>query len=139
MFDGMGVNFAPTAENAMDAPRQGQLEGLPAAIKILSLRMPKFLGARGLAPGALMDGMGGGRGMDPFASSVMEAMMASLMGGSGQADVNIIPGVGPGGGQPTLGTAPEAPVTPPEPPMQRNREAFPNPNRNRGYGGANPY
>lgn len=77
MFEGLGVSFAPTAENATDANRQGQLEGLPAAIKILSLRLPRFLGARGIAPEELLRGQGGG-GMDPFASSVMQSLLNSL-------------------------------------------------------------
>lgn len=108
MSEGMGVSFAPTAENAMDASRQGQLEGLPAAIKILSLRMPRFLGARGLAPDALLNGEGAG-GMDPFASSVMQTLMSTLLGGQAPS-----PNITPGTTKPTPGTLAETPVeTPP--------------------------
>lgn len=134
MPEGFGVSFAPTAENAMDANRQGSLEGLPAAIKILSLQMPRFLGAKGLAPDDLLNGQGAG-GMDPFASSVMQTLMSTLMGGSAPS-TQIIPGYG--GGQPP-GTLVETPVVTPPPtgptgPNQRPQGPF------RGQGGSRgPY
>lgn len=106
MPDGFGVSFAPTAENAMDGARQGSLEGLPAAIKILSLRMPRFLGARGIAPDALLNGDNGG--VDPFASSVMQTIFATLAGNRPAPPV-ITPGTtGRTGG--TLETHPEEQV-----------------------------
>src|SRR5687767_4958812 len=104
MLDGLGALFAPTAENAQDAPQQGSIEGLPAAIKILSLRMPKFLGARGLAPDDLMHNRGAA-GQDPFASSVMQTLISTLLAPSGTPNPVIIPGqTGPEGG--TLTEAP---------------------------------
>ena len=113
-----GDLFAPTFENTEDAVRRGVLEGVPAAIKFLSLRLPRFVGARGLAPDALMQAQGA-RGMDPFASSVMQTLLQTLTGGSGGGRSAptpvIIPGLDDNTGA-TLAPAPEPETFPgPEP------------------------
>lgn len=77
MLDSLGVNFAPTSENSLDADRNAQVDGLPQAIKILSLRLPRFVGARGLAPDALMQAQGA-NGMDPYLSAVMQTLMQTV-------------------------------------------------------------
>lgn len=119
MFDGFGVSFAPTAENAMEGNRQGQLEGLPAAIKILSLHMPRFVGARGIAPDELLNGRGA-NGVDPFASSVMQSLLQSLTSGAAPAPV-ITPGADRPSLDPVIEAPPSTPQTPPAPAPEPRR------------------
>lgn len=87
----LGVSFAPTLESSFDGPRRGQHEGIGRAVQILSLRMPRFLGARGLAPGALLNASGAG-GMDPYLGAVMQTLMRTL------APEGASSAFGPGGG-----------------------------------------
>ena len=55
----IGITFLPSAEQAADGRRRGQLESeLGQAIKILSLRLPRVLGARPIAPHALLTAPG---------------------------------------------------------------------------------
>jgi hypothetical protein len=115
MLDGLGALFAPTAENAEDAVRRGGLAGLPAAIKILSLRLPKFVGARGLSPQQGAPGTGGmltpPAGGD-FGGSVLETLYRVLSGASAPDPV-IVPGVG--NSSSTLADFRDAPETLPGP------------------------
>lgn len=107
MADNYGVSFAPTQDNAQQGPLNGQIDGLPAAIKILALRFPKFFGG-GVAPQQLMTARGGG-GIDPVASAVLATMAKvlgqhSLSGGGGRGPDSPSPlGPMPLPGMPTMG------------------------------------
>src|SRR4051794_9328111 len=70
-----GVSFAPTQDNAQRGPMQGSLDGIPAAIRILSLKMPRFLGAQAPSPTIYNQGA---QGFDPIASAVMATMARTI-------------------------------------------------------------
>lgn len=56
MTGDFGLSFAPTGQNeAQNAQNQTPLQD---AIKVLSLRIPSFVGAQGIAPQALLGGAG---------------------------------------------------------------------------------
>lgn len=74
-MDNLGVNFAPTTDAALNGPRNGQLSGVPQAIQILSLALPKMGGVR--PPSPLVNGAGG-QGMDPAASALLQTLMKTL-------------------------------------------------------------
>lgn len=95
----LGASFAPTNDNALDAKRRGSLEGLPQAIQILSMRMPRFLGARGIAPEQLLNAPGA-QGADPFLPAVIQTMLQTLAPGADQD----------GGGSPFSGAGITGPV-----------------------------
>ena len=77
MDNGFGVNFAPTGDNAMNGDRNGQLSGVPQAIQILSLALPKVAGVKAIAPQQLLSAPGG-QGMDPSASALFQTIMKTL-------------------------------------------------------------
>lgn len=101
----IGVTFMPSAENQADGPRQGGLQGdVGQALKILSLQLPRVLGARAITPPGLMNGGGGSMGMgggmnpgfNPHAA-VFQALLHAMaqQGGAGPLP-NVTPGIGPG-------------------------------------------
>lgn len=97
MNNGLGINFAPTADNALDSRRQAGLEGLPQAIKILSLHMPRILGTRAPVNPALVNPSAGAQGgIDPYLSALSKTL-AKLIGGG--MDLPSMPG---GGGLPQV-------------------------------------
>lgn len=107
----IGVTFMPSAENQADGPRQGGLQGdVGQALKILSLQLPRVMGARSITDPSLMRGGGANSGLaspgfNPHAA-VFEALLhalsqggAGMFGGGGSQGVpapNVIPGVGQG-------------------------------------------
>ena len=94
--DGLGVSFAPTREQSEMGERQGGLEGIPQAIRVLSLRLPRFMGAR--SPSPLVSGQG--PGMDPYLSAVFQTL-AKTLGASMQPNAMTAPGL------PTPGRIPD--------------------------------
>ena len=57
---GFGISFAPTAQNQREQQQSNQSQPpIQNAIKILSLRMPSFAGARSPIPDALLQAPGG--------------------------------------------------------------------------------
>lgn len=117
-MDNLGVNFAPTADAALSGSRNGQLSGVPQAIQILSLALPRMLGVRSIAPSALLHAQGG-QGMDPAASALFQTLMQTLTShatrpqgdGSGRAtEMSPFLGPRPLPGMPTL-PGPGAPNT----------------------------
>jgi hypothetical protein len=85
-----GVSFAPTRDNAMMGPRNAQLTGVPEATQVISLRLPRVVGARSIAPGALLNAEGGG-GSDLLGSALLQTLLRTLGGIPG------MPGSLPGG------------------------------------------
>ena len=86
--DGLGVSFAPTREQSEMGERRGGLEGIPQAIRVLSLRLPRFMGAR--SPSPLVSGQG--PGMDPYLSAVFQTL-AKTLGASMQPNAMTAPGL----------------------------------------------
>lgn len=89
----IGISFIPTAENQAQGPRQGGLEtDLGQAFKILSLRLPRLLGAQAPAPPSLLNGAGAAGlsgqqgGFNPHAA-VFEALIRALTGGTPSGDL----------------------------------------------------
>lgn len=102
----------PSADQAAMGARQGQLEGVPEqAMKILSLRLPRVLGARSLSPNSLMTspgsaGVPGGQGLNPLAivfRSILNSMTTGtpptgpINTGGGFSGIGARPGGGPTG------------------------------------------
>ncbi len=79
-----GVNFQPGSmeqeRDRLQASR-GSAEGVQEAIKVLSLRLPKVVGARAVAPNALLRGQGG-QG-NPQIDSMVERVLAKMFPGQG--------------------------------------------------------
>lgn len=70
----IGVTFAPTNEAALQGRRNLSVSGgVPQAIQILSLHLPKFLGAKPIAPEALLTAPAGNQ-----ASAVVQSVLREL-------------------------------------------------------------
>lgn len=105
MTGDFGLSFAPTGQNEAQNRDQAQTP-IQDAIKVLSLRIPSFVGAQGVAPNALLQapgasGMPGGMGVP----GGLEEWLRRLLGGDmGQMGVPMgpapAPHIGAGGGQP---------------------------------------
>lgn len=82
----IGITFIPNEEAAAMGPKRGGLEGLTEQVfKILSLRLPRVVGARSISP--LLGGQGAGPmasagGFNPNAA-VFEALLRSMGRGAG--------------------------------------------------------
>lgn len=75
MAQPIGINFIPSDEQAMNGPKQGNLEGdLGQAFKILSLQLPRRPQIGGIAPQALLQSPGGS---NPLAA-VFEALLRGM-------------------------------------------------------------
>jgi hypothetical protein len=118
MTGDFGLNFAPTAQNQQQNAQNGQSQSpIQDAIKVLSLRIPSFVGARGIAPNELLQGggaaaaggMGAGMpgGLEQFLRQLFGQMGGGPMGGGGLASPPQ-PHIGIGG---SLGKT----LAPPEP------------------------
>ncbi len=94
----VGITFMPSAEAAANGPRQAGIEGtsgsdLAQAFKILSLHLPRVLGASAIAPKTLLTspgaaGVAAPSGVNPY-SAVFQALLQSMGAGSpmgGSAD-----------------------------------------------------
>src|SRR5690349_10818030 len=77
MADNYGVTFAPSQENAQQGPLNAQIDGLPAAIKILALRIPRVVGAKAPVASSLLNAPGA-QGIDPIASAVLATMARAI-------------------------------------------------------------
>jgi len=77
MFKELGVNFAPTGSSQSGGGAQARQEGVPQAIKILSLRYPRVLGAAAPTSNALLSAKGA-QGVDPFMGAVMQTLMQTI-------------------------------------------------------------
>jgi hypothetical protein len=109
-MDNLGVSFAPTTDNAAMGPKNGSLAGVPQAIQVISMQLPRLLGARPVAPGSLLGSQGGG-GNPVVQSALLQTILKSLGLPGGTA--------GPGPVQPTpneRGPELPSPFTPPSDP-----------------------
>jgi len=107
----------PSAEQADDGPRQGALTGdLNQAYKVLSLRLPRVVGAHSIAPAALLHSPGAsgvpasplapaGQAANPHAA-VFQALLQSLIAGRGRASAPTPPPA-------VLPVGPRPPAAPP--------------------------
>lgn len=98
----IGITFLPSAEAAANGPRQAGVEGqggsdLTQAFKILSLHLPRVLGASAIAPQRLLTSPGAAGvapagtpdgGFNPY-SAVFASLLQQLTGGA------MAPGGGP--------------------------------------------
>lgn len=76
--DELGLSFAPTA-SAGERMRLGDRQGgLQQAVKLLSLRMPRVVGARAIAPQALLQSPGAMGG--PPINAVIASVLRSVLG-----------------------------------------------------------
>jgi len=94
-----GVSFQPGQSGSMDAqnkPKSSANTGVQEAIKVLSLRLPKVVGARAMAPQALLEspGSGGGR-VDSVVSQVMGRMFPT---GAPAPSAPMVPSAAPESG-----------------------------------------
>lgn len=103
-----GVSFAPTRDNAAMGQRNGQLSGVPQAVQVLSLALPRVTGARAIAPTELLTSKGG-EGIDPIAGSVLQTLMKLFGRKPGQPGMPEAGGANPfpGGQMPGGGGVPD--------------------------------
>jgi hypothetical protein len=75
----LGVTFSPSNQqtNASGTAPLVGFDGLPSEIQMLSLRLPKVVGAQALAPEALLAGKGSAARPD-LVSSVVQSVLKSL-------------------------------------------------------------
>lgn len=115
----MGVSFAPTLDNAEESGENAAREGLPAAIKLLSLRLPRVLGARAPVASQLANAQGMG-GMGQAEQQLFQTLTRILGGGNqvGMAADTQAPGgwKGSGPGIPNPAQPPTVPGIPPSAP-----------------------
>jgi hypothetical protein len=79
-----GVNFQPgsmESERNRQIASRGSSEGVQEAIKVLSLRLPKVVGAQAVAPNALLRGQGA-QG-NPQIDSMVERVLAKMFPSQG--------------------------------------------------------
>jgi hypothetical protein len=102
MANPIGITFAPTPDQASMAKQNLSTSGgVPEAIQILSLHLPKFVGARPLAPEALMTPKPTDR-----VSSVVQSVLRSVGIDPSQAPGSggVAPSATPAAGSPIIGT-----------------------------------
>lgn len=89
MANPIGISFLPSTENQAQGPRRQGLEGgggdLSEAWKILSLQLPRVLGARALAPKRLLTSQGSAGMPGNPSSAAFMAMIQAMLGGQPSA------------------------------------------------------
>jgi hypothetical protein len=92
----IGVNFQPGSGSGGGGSRPtGNPNGVQEAIKVLSLRLPKVVGAQGIAPAPLLQS-GGSNGMGSRVDSVVNSILGRMFPTGQQPPSNM----------PSFGTAP---------------------------------
>lgn len=86
-----GASFQPGLNDNGDEERRRRNAGVQEAIKVLSLRMPRVVGASAPAPSALLNAPGSGG--NPQIDSVVNQILQRVMGSGGQAPTNAAPSV----------------------------------------------
>jgi hypothetical protein len=118
-FDQLGLSFLPSGDANGQRSDAGPSAGgrLEDVLRILSLRLPKVLGAHAIAPGELLNSpggapipSGGGHGGDPIADTIAKHILDGIPPpGAGNPAGSFTPGI-PGG---TAGPGPGVPPPPP--------------------------
>lgn len=116
-----GFSFAPTQDQAEDAGRRASLEGVPQAIKMMSLRLPQILGARAPVAAELLKGQGMA-GLGEGAQALFQSLINQL--GAPNAMGRGVPNPPPVGARPNPGRRP-----PLYPPVGETGGGFPPPPR----------
>ena len=103
-----GVNFQPGSLS--ESPERGRSspQSVQEAIKVLSLRLPKVVGARAMAPGQLLTSPGSGG--NPMIDSVVNQVLSRYFPTSAPS-----PGAAPAFGGPSAPSPGAAPVLAPRP------------------------
>lgn len=104
-----GYSFAPTNDNAMMGGRNGQLAGVPEATQVISLRLPRVVGARAIAPTELLNPNGGGQGVDPTAAAILQTLLRTMRGQPPMGQPGSLPGGTAGPANPFPGGEPPRP------------------------------
>jgi hypothetical protein len=125
----IGISFIPSADQAANGPQQGNLEGdLSQAFKILSLRLPRILGARAPASSTLLNGPGSAglpNGGNPYAA-VIQALLGTKTGTGTVPAPNVRYNDPPAVGTPVDRGGVYTPPSAPRPSTPRGRD-FPTP------------
>lgn len=119
----LGISFAPTADQAEMGPRRGPLEGLPQAIKILSLHMPRILGARAPVSSALVNPSAGAGGIDPYLSALFQTLAKTMS--PNMPNAGGLPGGAAGGPMPRRGPVYAPPYQPSMPDAMPSKPPMP--------------
>lgn len=98
----LGQSFLPGADDQRMQQQEGAgpVNPVQEAIKVLSLKIPRYLGAQAPAPPQLLNSMGGGALQNPLAQLILQQFM---------------PHAGGGGSSPMPGATPAAPPPGPAP------------------------
>lgn len=122
----LGMSFAPTADPTQRRPTSAPVP-IQEAIRILSLQLPRMMGASAPNAASLMAGMpgAGGAGLGgPTSNPIIEQLLRALFAGRQPGQMTGLPGapsMGAGGGTgPFPGfqwamPTPPTPAPPPEP------------------------
>lgn len=81
-----GVNFQPGSfdqEQQRQRSQNGSAQGVQEAIKVLSLRLPKVVGAQAVSPRALLSSPGSGG--NPRVDSLVQSVLSRMFGQQGGA------------------------------------------------------
>lgn len=100
-----GVNFQPNDNTTGQARSKPANTGVQEAIQVLSLRLPKVVGARAMAPQALLESPGGNGRVDSVVSQVMARMFPT---GDAPPTAPMVPPSSPSA--PASMSAPSAPA-----------------------------
>ena len=68
----LGLSFEPTARAQGAVGEDRTQSGVQRAIQMLSLRLPRVVGARSIAPTALLTGTGGGQALPAVLRSLLQ-------------------------------------------------------------------
>jgi len=94
-YSDLGLTFSPTATTDPTKAQRDPNAPVQEAIRTLSLRIPKVLGARGMAPAPLLNGPGAAGVMNPQGMD-LERLLRMLFGQmTGQTPAQSAPGTAP--------------------------------------------
>lgn len=134
----IGVTFVPSQENAAEAPRQGQLTGnIQDAYRLLTLRLPRLLGAKAITPGSNLTApgasglpssatFGGQTGPVSPDAAILRAIFMSMLGDGG-GDMGGAPSSAMAAGSALSSAAPQTRIVPGNDTSQRRVDPSPSP------------
>lgn len=92
-----GINFQPGSQDGDQQRRpqrpNGSMEGVQEAIKVLSLHLPKVVGAQAVAPSALLQsqGSGGNHSVDSMVERVLQRIFPTASRAPGAPNAPMVP------------------------------------------------